>query len=138
MGKEPGKSLDEWRKEYEDFSIATSNINRSLALGGIAIVWIFRNPDGDGVPILPRPLIFPALLLSLSLFFDLLHYFVGTLIWYRFYLYHEKRSQRKKRKNLSAPPHKRKVISYFFYVKVALMLAAYAFLFRYLVTRIQN
>ena len=130
-----GKSLTEWREEYEYFSSKASDINRSLALGGLAIVWIFKNTDPT-MPMLDKAFLWPLLLLVFSLLSDLLHYLVGGLTWYHFYCYHERETPLDEQSDISAPRWKRNIITLLFLIKVILMLAAYVLLARIILNRI--
>lgn len=65
------------------FSTQASAVNRSLALGGIAIIWLFKWPkDGE---LDPELLNLPLFFLVLSLAIDLIQYFAGALAWLIFY-----------------------------------------------------
>ena len=62
------KTYEDYKKEYETYSSKASEINRTLALGGIGIIWIFKNTT-DKLPIIPENLILPLFWLILSLTF---------------------------------------------------------------------
>ena len=83
------KKLNDYKKDYYFFTSKTSEINRSLIISGIAIIWIFNKTSKNNVVDLPSDLVLPLSLFFLSLFVDLLHYFIGGLIWYLFYKYNE-------------------------------------------------
>ena len=87
MGEEKTK-LEKYKDRYEDLSSEASKINRSLALGGIAIIWMFRFTK-DEHTVLPPELFLPLIFLVLSLLLDFLHYLIGTLIWWVFFKYNE-------------------------------------------------
>ncbi|MBA4056405.1 MAG: hypothetical protein C0490_16945 [Marivirga sp.] len=120
-----GKKLRDWEDEYQYFSGKASEVNRTLALGGIAVIWVFHEDSPLSGPALELQFIWPLAFLTLSLFFDLVHYFAGAEIWYNFFLYHEKNTPVKEHDNIKAPVWKRKVVSSFFYIKVFWMVAAY-------------
>ena len=82
------KSLEEWKKDYQDFTEKASEINRSLALGGIGVIWIFKNTSED-LHLIPSEFVKPLLFLVLSLGLDLGQYIIGGLIWLAFFKYHE-------------------------------------------------
>lgn len=82
------KTIDDYKKDYEYFTGKASEINRSLALGGIAIIWIFKSTSSGDTSI-PSPLIPPLIWLVIALGFDLLQYIVGGLIWFIYYRYKE-------------------------------------------------
>ena len=41
------KTIDNYKSDYEFYTGKASEINRSLALGGIAIIWIFKSTSND-------------------------------------------------------------------------------------------
>ena len=69
---------------YEFFTGKASEINRSLALGGIAIIWIFKSTSSE-VSLLPPALILPLILLVVGLGLDLFQYIVAGAIWFFYY-----------------------------------------------------
>lgn len=75
--------LSEIRKAYEDLSSTLSAVLRSLNFSGIAVIWIF---SGNSINTILASFLSPCILLCLSLFVDAIQYFVGTLIWYIYYL----------------------------------------------------
>jgi hypothetical protein len=119
-----GKSLKDWHEDHEYFSGQASKVSRALALGGIGIIWLFRNFD-DGRPSLDPEFSWPLVLLTLSLFLDLLHYIVGAIIWQSFYLYHEANTPPENHDDIEAPYWKMLLISSFFYLKVLCMVCSY-------------
>lgn len=74
-------TIAELRSAYEVRSSKVSDIVRQLALGGIGIIWAFRTGTVDA-PLLDRRLVLAALFITLALASDLLHYLVGTIIWF--------------------------------------------------------
>lgn len=130
-----GKSLADWQEEYEYYSSKASEINRSLALGGLGIVWIFKNTDPT-MPMLDKDFLWPLFVLVLSLLADLLHYVVGGLTWYYFYCHHERNTPLPDQADISAPFWKRNIVTSFFYIKVGLMITAYVLLVKILFSRI--
>src|SRR5680860_754515 len=99
------KTVADYKEDYEYFTGKASEINRNLALAGIAIIWIFKTTSETGIAI-PQDLITPLIWLVISLSLDLLQYIVGGLIWLIFYRYQEYRINRKKikaNKNIKAP-----------------------------------
>jgi len=65
--------------EFNYFSGQASTISRQIALGGLAIIWIF-NERKESVS-LPHELTFPLLLILASLAADLLQYLYGSIVW---------------------------------------------------------
>lgn len=81
--------LEDARNAYYDYSGTLSNINRQLALSGIAIVWFFiqpKNNAGFDFGAFKWAFIF----FSAALFFDLVHYAVATASWGIYHRYKEK------------------------------------------------
>jgi hypothetical protein len=72
--------LSDYAKTYEWYSGKLSDVVRSLAFAGIAIIWIFRL-TAQTPPRIPNELLSPLFLLVLTLAFDLLQYLAATLIW---------------------------------------------------------
>ncbi len=113
-----GKSLQDWGEEYQYFSGKASEATRTLALGGMAVIWIFHDDNPGSASPLDPVFIWPLIFLTLSLACDLMHYLSGAAIWYEFYIYHEKKTPKKKHDNIEAPIWKRKVISFFSTLKL--------------------
>jgi hypothetical protein len=76
------KTIDDYKKDYEYYTSKASEIGRSLALGGIAVIWIFKTTSTDGSLTIPSLLIAPLIWLVISLSLDLLQYVIGGLIWF--------------------------------------------------------
>ncbi len=72
--------LQEYREAYYEFSERASDVARAAALGGLAIIWIFKTQIGEH-PALPRALLWPTMLILAALGCDLLQYVAGALIW---------------------------------------------------------
>jgi hypothetical protein len=121
------RSLNEWREEYVYFSQKASETNRTLALGGLAIIWLFKNDNIDG-PLLEARFLLPLFLLALSLTFDLLHYLVGAFVWHAFFVWHEENTPEEKQEDIKAPSWKRNLVTSFFYLKICSMIIAYILL----------
>ena len=85
--------LSGFRETADYYTGKVSEINRQLAFVGIAVVWIFKRIENNIIHI-PDELILPLLLFTITLFFDLLHYILGSIIWSVFH-----RNQERKHKN---------------------------------------
>ncbi len=68
--------------DYKSYTTKTSEINRTLALAGVAIIWIFNKTDVHGNLQLPTELITPLKWFVFVLLADLLQYFLAGLIWW--------------------------------------------------------
>lgn len=119
------------------FSGKASESTRTLALGGLAIIWLFKIDTGNG-PTLDASFLPPLLFLTTALALDLFHYVVGAFIWHRFYIHHETNTSPKKQDNIKAPEWKRDLISSFFYAKISSMVIAYIWLFSLVLHKLFN
>ena len=80
--------LEDYKKDSYEFSKSASDLVRQFAFAGIAIIWIFKL-DKPQEHIIPIELIKPLLFLIFTLASDLLQYFIPSIIWSLFYIYHE-------------------------------------------------
>ena len=133
--KKIGKTLSDWREESNYFSGKASETIRALAFGGLAIIWLFKHDSSSG-PLLDFGFLIPLLLFAVALLFDLSHYVVGAIIWYRFLVSEEKKVDATEQKLICAPEWRRDVVSWLFYIKVFILCLAYIFLFISLVDRL--
>lgn len=92
--QDPVSTLEDYRQAYYEFSGKASDIARTLALSGLAIIWIFNKSDGGGGLYLPREFFAPAIWLVLALAFDLLQYVVAAFVWGTFHRVMEKRRRK--------------------------------------------
>ena len=72
--------LENYRQSYYFNSGKASDIIRYLGLAGLALIWMLRI-EIEGNKTIPDELILPAILLINGLFFDLLQYFVASILW---------------------------------------------------------
>lgn len=123
--------LSEYKQTYYDFSGKASDVARQLAFAGIALVWIFRVEVEGGLTI-PRGLFLPAVLLALTLGFDLLQYISGTAVWGIFQWKEERKLEDVKTDpDLDTPTYLKWPHYCFFVLKLVVILAAYYFLIEY-------
>ena len=40
-----GKKIEDYREDFYFFTGKASEVNRQLAIAGIAVIWIFKNPE---------------------------------------------------------------------------------------------
>ncbi len=133
-----GKTLNDFLSFTNAYTSNASTVNRSLALGGIAIIWIFKRPDPNQ-PIIKGLLDGPLLLLATSLALDLLQYFFGAVAWKIFY--ERKYWIWKKKKNfessfvndITAPNYISGPIYALWFFKILFMIIAYYYLIVYLI-----
>jgi hypothetical protein len=126
--------LSDAKSAYEIFSGKASEIMRQLSLAGIAVIWLFRDVSEKTVD-LDQRLVRAALLIFLALFCDLLQYLAGTVIWFLYFRYKEKR---RTAENLTfyAPSVLTWPTWTLFGIKIAMMLLAYAhYIIPFLVTK---
>lgn len=81
--------LSEYKKDYHEYSGKASDVVRTAAFSGIAVVWVFRD-TAAGTPRLPEALVAPTLLFVVGIFLDVLQYVLSSLIWGVFYRVKEK------------------------------------------------
>ena len=72
--------LKDARDNYYFFSGKTSDLVRQLGLGGIAIVWIFKQTV-SGAPKIPDELVWPLTCIVAALVIDFLQYAIATVLW---------------------------------------------------------
>jgi hypothetical protein len=128
--------LSDYRDAYYELSGKASDVARQLAFAGIALIWIFHETGGKPIAI-PHPLVWPAACFICGLAFDLLQYVSGALIWGAFHRHQEKRLGVDSKKTHSAPAWFNRPGILFFWGKLALVLAGYFLLLRYVVTVLQ-
>lgn len=121
------KALSDFLEDTKEFSSKASDVSRQLAFAGIAVVWIYKNPDSSPTIVKPE-LVLPLLLWVISLGLDLIQYFFASLSWYIFfhikqYLFNN--NKLKKTDDITAPYWLDFVITGFFIVKIAVNIWAY-------------
>jgi hypothetical protein len=121
--------LQDYRETFYTFSGKASDLNRQLALAGIAIIWLFKKDNLSGLSI-PRELLWPGVLIVLSLGLDMLHYVVASVIWRYFYRSQEKAGVDED-KVLTHETYLEWPIYFFFSAKIIIVLAAYVLLVNY-------
>ena len=131
------KELKDYREDFYYFTGKASEVNRQLALAGIAIIWIFKNPE-NSTKLFPKALIEPILYLITSLSLDLLQYIVGALIWGLFFEYKEYQVNRKeiKKTDIKAPNFFSWIITGLFILKIIAMILAFKGLFYFFLDKI--
>ena len=128
--------LSEFRNISNNNTAKASEITRQLSLAGIAIVWLFKNPEKDS-HLIDYILIYPLIFLSLALIFDLIQYVIGGYIWMTFFRQEEKKlTIDELDPEIKAPENKRNIIYLFYYAKIISMLIAYTFIFIFLFKKI--
>lgn len=131
-----GKPLGDYLDDYYFFTGKTSEINRSLALAGIAIIWFFRNST-PGQPLFSNALLWPLICLVASLALDLVQYVLGSLFWGAFYRVNLNKWKKGKISNVEvndveAPDALSATLTIVFSIKIIFMIVAYVQLFMFL------
>ncbi len=129
--------LDEALEHYLDYSARVSEVTRNLSFAGIAVVWIFHSNDVPvpKVPVatVPEELLLPLCLFAISLGFDLLQNVFGTALWYIVFKGNEhKATDAEDNPDIAYPGCWVVLIHIAFWVKVSLVLVAYALLATFL------
>jgi hypothetical protein len=128
--------LSEYKKVADNYTSKASEINRQLSLAGVAIIWLFKNPE-TSPKILDTFLVYPLLFLSISLLSDLIQYVIGGYTWINFFRDEEKKvTLTDQDPEIKASKSKSIPIYFFYYLKIVLMLLAYIFLVVYLIGKI--
>ncbi len=126
--------LSDARESYYIYSGKTSDIARQLALGGIALVWLFSDTKGESVMV-PRPLLWAGLLIVTALALDLLQYVSATAVWGIYQRHKEKRGTDEE-KDFKAPRQLNWPTIVFFVAKVPFMVTGYVLIGLYIAKRI--
>lgn len=128
------RQLDDYRVVAEYYTGKASDVARTLALSGLAIIWIFKQ-DGDNGPQLSDAFFAPALWLVVALVLDLLQYVIGAVIWTAFHRRHELRGRMPEDK-VSAHPFWPRVLDLVFGGKVLAVGTAYCLLLAFLLKQL--
>ena len=122
--------LEKFRETYRECSGKASEVTRTLALSGVALIWVFAI-QGDSGYKLPRGLLWPSVLIVLTLLLDLLQYVFHSLIYgaYARILEHRETSEDTE---LAAPPWFNWPALVCFWSKLGTIAWAYAVLLRFL------
>jgi hypothetical protein len=122
--------LKEAREHYYFHTGKVSDIVRQLALGAIAIVWLFRSGEITSV-VIPSALILPLKLVVAGLSLDLLQYAFGAALWGLFQ-WHREKSGKSEADDFKAP----RIINWpaltCFWLKTIAIISAYFLLLGYL------
>lgn len=122
--------LKDAREHYYFHTGKVSDIVRQLALGAIAIVWLFRTGELSA-PVIPGALIYPLKLVIAGLALDLLQYAFGAALW-GLYQWHKEKSGASENDEFTAPRAINWPALVCFWLKVSAIALAYYHLLRYL------
>lgn len=126
--------LSQARAAYEEFSGKLSDISRQLCFAGIAVVWIVRRGNEQGI-VYDSFLIYPLAFFVGSLAFDLLHYIFSTFIW-GFFSRHQKNKGKKPDDEVSPSKLLNWPSIFCLWIKVSLNILGYILLFGFLYEKI--
>jgi hypothetical protein len=73
--------IADYQATYRDLSGTASELARTLALSGIAVIWVFAVTTHDDQQKLPDALLLPGILIIASLALDLLQYVLGAAVY---------------------------------------------------------
>jgi hypothetical protein len=126
--------LKEYKKKSHEYSGKASDLARQINYAGLGIIWIIISTNITVISLKNSLTLFPLILISISLFFDFAQYFIGGIIWIRFYKNNEKKGIGKNDDILSAK-WRSNVLYFFYYSKFILTITAYIFIFIALIKR---
>ena len=126
--------LYEYKDTYEGHTSTLSNINRSIAFAGIAVVWIFKKTEAGEIS-LDEDFLLPVILFIAGLAFDMLQYIYQSLAWY--FVFRNKERQFQERRRTEVEPSDEFEHSYWitypawtlFTIKVSFVIVGFTILF---------
>lgn len=124
-------TIKEGYEAADYYSGKSSEINRQLALAGIAIIWVFKG-DVAGELIVPITLVPAGLLLIIGLAVDLLHYVIAGEVWKRVTITNEQAGMAE----FTVKPWVNKFGDVLYWVKIVATVIAYGFLIHFLANRL--
>ncbi len=125
--------LSGYKEDFYTFSGKASDVARTAAFAGIALVWVFKI-DSKPFPKLPEDLLSPTGLFALCLALDLLQYVSATIIWGLFHRHHERKlSNPSDDPELSHSPWLVRPLQLFFTLKLVSVMAGYLFIGKYII-----
>lgn len=135
-----GKPLNEYLDDFYEASGKVSEICRNLSLAGIAVVWLFKNPEKDPT-LFPKELILPLFFILSALALDFLQYVCSAVLTKQFHRKNEKLLQAKQlskadANDLNYPLSREYAVWFFFIAKILCMVFGYILLLMYLKCKI--
>lgn len=139
IGKK-GKPLKEYLSQFYEVTAKASEINRSLALGGIGIIWLFKNVENSS-HLLPEPLITPLHFIILSLVFDLFQYVLSGIFLKIFHFTNENKLSNNTITEADAEKLEYKdefeyIVWIFYIVKIIFMLFGYYYIYQFVINKL--
>ena len=120
--------LENYKTSGHKYTEKASDICRQLNFAGIGIVWIIITTYLD-LNLADSLIIYPLVLISLSLMLDVFHYILGGYFWTSFYGKKEKEVV-KADEDIKSPRWKSNILYVLYYSKLGLMILAYIFIVR--------
>jgi hypothetical protein len=129
--------LSEYKRKSDEYTSKASDIVRQMLLGAIGLVWVFKETE-NGIGRIDQFLFYPLLTVSFGLVFDLLQYVIAGKIWKDFFISNEKTIRDSTTSNpyVKAPRKLNRVIYFFYWGKILLMVVTYMLIIHYLWSRI--
>lgn len=124
--------LKEYKSISHDYTAKASEIARQLNFAGIGIIWIVKTTFPE-LKLTDFQLLFPLILITVSMILDFLQYFIGGVIWIDFYKSKEKAGISKSA-DVKSPEWRNRILYVFYYVKISSMFLAYIFIIKTLFT----
>jgi hypothetical protein len=130
--------LEDYSNRYSAITAKASEVNRQLALAGIAIIWIFKNPETANT-LIPATLVTPLFFFLLSLAIDLIHYVVGSIVWGLFFEIKERQVNKGtiQDDNIKAPNILSWILTFIFFIKISSMIVGAYYLIMFIYPRFQ-
>ena len=123
------KDLVRYEAAKNFYSGKASDVVRSAAFAGVALVWAFRGPASSP---LPSPLPLAAGLFAATVALDVLQYLTGTAVWTTYFRYREVKAAQGRPEPPGHNPALTWPINLFFVCKVATLAWGYGMVFQYL------
>jgi len=129
--------LSDYRDGYYEHSGRASDSARQLSFAGIALIWIFREPNGPALAV-PSGLLLPAAFFVAALGLDLLQYFSAALIWSQFARHQERKFGADYDGEILAPRALNWAPLFCFWLKLIAVMVGYAIVLQYVYSLAQG
>jgi len=123
--------LKDCRENYYFHTGKVSEISRQLAFAGLALIWIFIGLEIQETLAIPNALIWPGILILVTLALDFLHYLTAAAIW-GIYGRAKERAGISQSTEFKAPRHLNWPAIVLFILKATAIIIAYILLIRFL------
>lgn len=138
------KPLSDFRNEYFDASVKASEINRSLGLAAVAIVWTFTKNTSEGELQISWQLKWGLMYVVIALVLDLFQYLWRTISIAIFYRVNEKRldkikdiiEREKESEDIDYPIYLKNINWIFFGLKISSMILGYICIYMFFIKKL--